>query len=374
MNKAKLDIVFLGEYNVTDRFTGPEKVARRIYDIANKKHNCEFWEYFQNGAKYSYFKKLFAFKIVDSQNSIYRVGIIRLIFRFIKYKPKIVHIIIFRRYTLFLIILKCFIKYKLIYNVHGISSHEDKSININGRITQYKNNFIENLIFKKADIVLSLSALYNNLLIKYTNIKQEKIHKIANGIDSFFKRECCKKKHSNILSLVFVANLLYKEKKGLLFLLDSIKMINFNVILYIINCNETSNINIEINNKYVKLFKTQFMSATSLSDFYKDKDIIITASSYDSFNIAVAEAMSSGLVPVVTNETGISEYINSGINGFTYNYGESEKLVIILSQLNENRKMLSDISNNAQKIYKDLRWEIVYEKYYKNIYEEYLKF
>ena len=53
------------------------------------------------------------------------------------------------------------------------------------------------------------------------------------------------------------------------------------------------------------------MPGTELATFFNDKDIIISTSSYETFSLAVVEAMATGLVPVVTKETGMSRYVDT---------------------------------------------------------------
>jgi glycosyltransferase involved in cell wall biosynthesis len=114
------------------------------------------------------------------------------------------------------------------------------------------------------------------------------------------------------------------------------------------------------------------MSSTELAEFYRDKDIFLSLNKYDTFSISTIEAMGAGLVPVITDETGMSRYICYGENGFTVKYGDSDKLTKIIEYLNSDRILLSEISHNAAKIFDMLSWQQVFETY-NNIYFSTLK-
>ena len=81
--------------------------------------------------------------------------------------------------------------------------------------------------------------------------------------------------------------------------------------------------------------------------------------------------MALGKVPVATKQTGASRFISDGINGFTYNYGDSDSLINILTALNYDRNQIEYISANAIKIYDVLSWNEVIKKYI-NVYNKYL--
>ena len=79
--------------------------------------------------------------------------------------------------------------------------------------------------------------------------------------------------------------------------------------------------------------------------------------------------MSSGLSTVVTNTTGLSEYITDGVNGFKVDYGNTKRLSGILYQLDRDRKLLNDMSEQGKLIYEKLQWSEVLADY-KRIYNK----
>ena len=78
--------------------------------------------------------------------------------------------------------------------------------------------------------------------------------------------------------------------------------------------------------------------------------------------------MASGIVPVLTKETGMSRYIKENVNGFVYNFGDTFELNKILRQIESDRAAIQKLSENAKEIYTLLNWQKICEKY-KDVYK-----
>jgi glycosyltransferase involved in cell wall biosynthesis len=112
------------------------------------------------------------------------------------------------------------------------------------------------------------------------------------------------------------------------------------------------------------------MSPGKLSAFLRDKDIFISTSSNDSFNISSVEAMAAGAIPILTKETGSSRFIKQGVNGFVFGYGDTDSFVNAINLLNGDRIILQNMMKECPKIYDELSWKNIsdlYESNYKNI-------
>ena len=110
------------------------------------------------------------------------------------------------------------------------------------------------------------------------------------------------------------------------------------------------------------------MNSKELSEFYKDKDVFFSLNDYDTFSIASVEAMSAGLIPIVTEETGMSRFIITGENGYIIKYGDTDSLLKIIGVLLKNPELKQKLSIECSKIYSILSWNEIYEGY-KNIYK-----
>ncbi len=364
----KKKILFLGEYSYSKILGGPYKVAKRIYGLSFIDFNCEFWEYFQDGNEYGLVKKIFGFEIVNNDFRIYKFGVFPMIKQVFKLKPDVVHIMILRRYTIILFLLKYFLNFKVAYNVHGIIREENKNNKLNSRFTSLKDKYIENIIVKHSDYLLYLSGLHRKTICDTFNIKSDRLLKIANGVDDEFSWHEYKKDFFGILSAVFIGNTGWKEK-GFDFILHSLEEINFSMNLFVIHNGKEIAGDFKSKNEKLKIIKIERMETDELARFFEDKHIILSGSMFDSFNIAVAEAMAAGLVPLVTEETGISEYIVEGENGYIYKYGDKVKLLSLLNTINSDRKKMELVSRNTKNIINILNWNKIYNRYYKIMYE-----
>lgn len=363
-----MKILFLGRYNESSVLTGPEKVAKRIFDKCSHDFEAVFITYFFDGNRYGMFTKLFGKEVISETGGrrIYRFGIFRLMSYIVKFSPDIIHIINFERFAKISFFHKRFPETKIFYNVHGIAAFENEvnpAASVKLKIKDLKS---EMKYFKDSDRLIFLSERSVLTAENYFKFDRSKIEIIPNGIDTIFHQTGKEKKTNlnSILKIVFVGDA-DKKEKGFDFLVNSLKKIDFPLEVFVVGDNyrvkEDIRNNIRIN--YIEKMNTE-----SFANFLSDKDIFISASSYEQFSLSTAEAMAAGLVPVVTEETGMSSYIEDNKNGFVIKYGNTEGLSKVLSRINSLRESLDRISKEAAQIYSVLSWDLVYLKY-KKLYE-----
>ncbi|MCE9499793.1 MAG: hypothetical protein K8R21_04745, partial [Leptospira sp.] len=76
-----MKIVLIGTYNPSEILTGPEKFAKRIFhEMERKSVDVTFVTYYQDGRRYSLWKKLFGKETVPNNGNgrIFRMGILPL--------------------------------------------------------------------------------------------------------------------------------------------------------------------------------------------------------------------------------------------------------------------------------------------------------
>jgi glycosyltransferase involved in cell wall biosynthesis len=370
INKENIEIIFLGRYCKNDILGGPQKVAKRIYENYTKQNKSLFIEYFFDGKEYGFLKKLLGKETVEKVNGsdVYRMGIVPLFVTLLKLRPKIIHIITFERFAVVSSICKMFFNVKIIINMHGLIIHENRYFRKINFFYYYKDKIAEEIFVKYSDLLLILSLRFKVLLNSYYRLSERKIKYIKNGVDPEYYLGNAKKefKKNNIIKIVFIADIKRKEK-GFLFLKNSLEMIENNIELYVID--KKDNV-ISFKNNFVKVICFNKMSSGELANFLADKDIFISASYYEPFSISTVECISAGLIPVLTKETGASELIKDGVNGFLYDWGDKKKLNDIIIKLNNDEILRNRVSNEAVKIYNELKWEKIikeYTKIYKNI-------
>ena len=123
----KADVVFIGRYIKGEILSGPEKTAKRIFDEHTKQNKSCFIQYFFDGRKYGFVKKLFGKeKETEANNSgVFTLGLISAFTALFRLKPKIIHIITFERFAVIAFLYRFFRKTKIIYNSHGIVAYEN---------------------------------------------------------------------------------------------------------------------------------------------------------------------------------------------------------------------------------------------------------
>jgi glycosyltransferase involved in cell wall biosynthesis len=364
MNSPK--IFLMGLYSFSEILSGPEKVAKRIFSEFLRRHiDVVFIEYFFEGTKFSLWQKLFGkeFIHIGFNVQVLRLGIFQIAIELWKKKPKIVHVINFSRFQLVSFILRPFVKYKIIYTVHGIKKYELELTN--SKVMSYntlKDKAADYVYTKFCDRLFFLSESSLKLASKYFKIDDARVRIVTNGIDEQFHKAWINRTINNRSKPkgIFIGDS-DRIEKGLEFLLECLYEINYSLELYIIGTGYKSNY--FKNNNNFEVIIVNKMPTDELSEFYKDKDIFFSASFYDSFSIAAAEAIAAGLVPVVSNQTGISRFIENGKNGFVFNYGDKTALIEIINSLVNNSEILKSISSGARLIYETLKWEKISDLY-----------
>jgi glycosyltransferase involved in cell wall biosynthesis len=91
-----------------------------------------------------------------------------------------------------------------------------------------------------------------------------------------------------------------------------------------------------------------FIASNDLIDIYIESDVIIIPSRFESFSNVTLEAMSFGCLVIVSDNIGMSEHINHGVNGFIFQSGNFKSLHSIFKDILErDQSELKQISLNA---------------------------
>ncbi len=358
-------IFLIGDFDFSDFCSGPQKVSKNLFSALSDKFNVLAFTYFQDGKKYGYLKKFFG---IDSLlNNAFISGVFPILKNIFHYRPKVVHITGFRRFTVVALFLKRILKYKLFYTVNGIVRYENKFFRKESKFRMFENKIFEKLIFRYSDDIFYLSDDSLKMIKYYFPEIKADFHLVENGIEKEFFNAAEVISNCDMPLRICFSSDVNKPEKGFDFLAEAIDKINFPVVFTVFSDDD-------ISRKFksnIKVIKYNIQSTHEYISALRETDIFITASYYDNFNLSLVEAMALGKVPVATKQTGASRFISDGINGFTYNYGDSDALINILTALNYDRNQIEYISANAIKIYDVLSWNEVIKKYI-NVYNKYL--
>lgn len=87
--------------------------------------------------------------------------------------------------------------------------------------------------------------------------------------------------------------------------------------------------------------------------FWKSCDVYLSLSDYEGASLSLLEAMSYGVVPVVTKVSGVDEFVENKINGFFCSVEDVEGLAECIKYLEQNRNTCVFFGENARNVIKD---------------------
>lgn len=359
-------LAYAGRYNSSAILSGPEKAAKRIFDISASRGKAVFIQYFFDGSRYGLFKKLFGLEIskTETKTDLVTIGILRILYLYFKYKPEIIHVIAFERFAVMLYLLKLISKVKIIYTIHGIVTFGNYKLKQVPFFYRIKDKICEKIFLRFSDIITLPSEQYTRLLEQIAKIKNNRIRIIPNGCDKIFNEVNRKENISDRLNLFILTDKIgFGEIAG--------KYESLLPELYdITNIYEIGN-GLKNSIKFTgNIHSMSRLDTVQLAELLGSMDIILSLYTYDTFSIMALEAMAAGVIPIITEETGLSDYIKNNVNGFKVNSNDINKIPEIIKSLKNNPGLRSDISRNARKIYDELNWEKIHKMYseiYNNI-------
>ncbi|MCB0037161.1 MAG: glycosyltransferase family 4 protein, partial [Anaerolineales bacterium] len=89
----------------------------------------------------------------------------------------------------------------------------------------------------------------------------------------------------------------------------------------------------------------------NLADRYREANLLVMPSEYESFGIVYLEAMSFGVPPVGSTAGAAKEIITHGENGFLIAPDDQDALSNIIKNVHTNRPYLLELSQNARTRY-----------------------
>ncbi len=114
-------------------------------------------------------------------------------------------------------------------------------------------------------------------------------------------------------------------------------------------------------------FVSEIRDVNRLVELYREADVFVLPSVWETSPIVLAEAMCLGL-PIIASEVGgVPEFVESGVTGILYPPGDPQALAAAISMLIENKKELHRLRSNAIRhsiLFRQRTWKDVGEEYY----------
>lgn len=212
--------------------------------------------------------------------------------------------------------------------------------------------------YNLADFISVPSEYVKESFVKY-GIKEDKIIKVPYGVDlqefSLTKSEKKKDGKFRIISTGSIS--IRKGSHYLLEAFDNLRLQNSELIFIGDISDDFKQIKKKYSNiKNIKFIKKQ--NQEKLKFFYNDSDLFILCSIEEGLAMVQAQAMACGLPVICTTNTGGSEIIDDGINGYVIPIRNSEILMDKIKILYKDREKLQEMSKNAHiKANNQLSWE-----------------
>lgn len=113
-----------------------------------------------------------------------------------------------------------------------------------------------------------------------------------------------------------------------------------------------------------------FVDDQTLDLFYKESDLFVVPSVYESFGLIYVEAMMYGLPSITTDGGGIPEVITHGLDGFTTEINNSEQIAARVIELFNNSDLLTTMGLSARKSFENKFEYLIMAKNTESIYKK----
>jgi glycosyltransferase involved in cell wall biosynthesis len=210
-----------------------------------------------------------------------------------------------------------------------------------------KRNFKEYLMVKNADIVTAPSTLMakfinnywlgGNRTVVYPNPGQYHVNDVERKL--FLKNE---------FKIAYINRLQYWKGFDLFHQLSKAFLENSNLQFSAYGSHNQLNIGFSLEEIQRTVCINGFIDSNKLVAIYKESDIIIIPSRFESFSNVTLEAMGFGCIVIVSDNIGMSEHISHGVNGFIFRANNFKSLYSIFKDILEREQSeLKQISLNA---------------------------
>lgn len=224
-------------------------------------------------------------------------------------------------------------------------------------------------ILKNADKIIFLSYPYLQQVIqKYTknstrNSLLEKSIVIPNGINDEWHHAVVKskKRHKNLIKLIYVGRV--NLNKNLLTTIKSCELLieqGYKVEYRVIGDSEDSDIQTILEKKSFVNYSSRMMRKQLINE-YKEYDIFVMPSVYESFGLVYAEAMSQGLPIIYTKSQGFDGHFDDGKVGYAVSTFDETEIANKVLKIWGNYEYYSKNSILGTNRFK---WEAIAAKYY----------
>jgi len=351
-----LKVIFVGDYQTNDILAAPTKVAKELFNhFSLINPEIFYYSYFQEGAKYSRYKKIFGKNKLD--NNVYRLGLFPFVINILKQKPDIVFALTPAVYYLPILIIRKIVQFKFVYYVHSVNKCVLNNYTDLTRFQKFRFLFIEKISVKYSDLIFTLSNKELELLKQNYPKTKQNINVVNNGIN-YYNIKKKSYRVDQVLNIICVGNFQRREKAYDI-LLGALNDLKFSVNLTICSHTKQNDSTIKISKNINLIYYT--FNEVQLRKKISQNDLFIISSSYEPFSIALLEAMSTGIPFISTDQVGLTErFVDGVLQNQVIPFNNSPTLMKkILDFLNMTENQKEQIGEKGIEFAKNYTWDLV---------------
>ncbi len=211
-----------------------------------------------------------------------------------------------------------------------------------------KSLYNAHMVFKDwTDCFLCVSDKIRQSIIREYNLDLNKVFFKEQPIDVEKNYVRKYREAKKTIRIGYAARLVKQQKRADLFteLIDIFEKMNIHYQLSIAGegeCYSFIEKKIKNNNLHDKIFLLGRIDKSEMTDFWKRQDVYLNFSEYEGTSLSMLEAMSYACVPVVTDVSGVSEFVTDGKNGYVCHVGDLEGIAMAIKKLDLNRGLLKE--------------------------------
>lgn len=357
-----MKILMAGIYNPAKVMEGPEAVAYWLFKSLEGKGEIKFLTKYSQLPEVSLWDRFWGYKEVG--NIIY-AGFMRIPFAARTFKPDILHLVNFDIFLPILLIGK-YSACKIVYTVNGIVHYENKQKRFLSAYYRLKTQILEKLIFRYSDYFVFPSGIAKSMAKRYFGIRDENTKIIPNGLHQGLKLgERTKSELNKTLKIAAYTGSLSRQK-GLELFFDAVIGSELKFNLEIIG---------PVYHMVVPQPLRPYVSFREKVDYDKwievlqNTDVYLSLAYFETFSISSVEALACGCIVIVSEDTGVAEYITDGVNGFIVDVETPHKLKKVLMRMYKNPEEQIMIQNAGIKLSQKFDWVKIADEYL-SVYQE----
>lgn len=93
-----------------------------------------------------------------------------------------------------------------------------------------------------------------------------------------------------------------------------------------------------------------YLPPAQMGNFWKKQDVYINFSDFEGTSQAMLEAMSFGVVPIVTPVSGVDDFVHEGENGFIVPFDDMDAIASIINEISCKRDLIHRYGQNCREI------------------------